>query len=136
MLLSAGTAAGSRAGRAVDLAVDITPTSFAGGRMDYLVAIDNQGPVPARGAVFSARLPAGRLLGVQVNVLDLAGPRCTRRARNISCALDTVPPQSYAEVVISMRAPRGSYVLTARVSSRDPDPYPWDNTARARIDVP
>ena len=136
MLLSAGTVAGSRAGRPADLSVVITPTSFAGGRLDYLVALDNDGPGAARDAAFSARLPAGRLFQVQAVVVELQSA-CRRSGRAVTCKLGSLPAHDYQEVVISMRAPaRGTYVLTARVGSPTPDPEPGNNTDRASIQVP
>lgn len=136
LLQPAAAPAGATAERA-DLAVDINPTSFARGLLDYLVSVDNDGPDPARGGALLARLPAGRLLDIRAVVLELPRPGCKRRARAVSCALGTLAAHSYEEVVISMRAPaRGTYVLTARVSSPTPDPEPANNTGRARIEVP
>jgi large repetitive protein len=134
-VLSAGALAGSTA-RAADLSVVITPTSFAGGRLDYLIALDNDGPGPARNAVVSARLPAGRLFGVQAVEVEVPG-ECRRSGRAVTCVLGTLPAHDYQEVVISMRAPaRGTYVLSARISSPTPDPEPGNNTDRASILVP
>jgi hypothetical protein len=136
VLLSAGTTAASRAGRAADLSVVITPTSFAGGRLDYLVALDNDGPGAARDTAFSARLPAGRLFHVQAVVVELPSA-CRRSGRAITCTLGTLPAHDYQEVVISMRAPaHGTYLLTARVVSATPDPVPRNNIDRASIQVP
>ena len=100
------------------------------------MALDNDGPGPARDAAFSARLPAGRLFQVQAVVVELPNA-CTRGGRAVTCTLGTLPAHAYQEVVISMRAPaRGTYVLTARVSSPSPDPEPGNNADRANIQVP
>jgi hypothetical protein len=135
--LSAGAIAAEGTRPAADLTVDINPTSFAGGRLDYFVSVDNDGPDPARRAALLATLPAGRLLDVRAVVLELPRPACTRRARAVSCALGTLAAHSYEEVVISMRAPRrGSYVVTAHVRSPTPDPKPGNDTGSASIQVP
>ena len=100
------------------------------------MSVDNDGPDPAKGATLRATLPAGRLLDVKAVVLELPKPGCKRDARAVSCALGTLAAHSYEEVVVSMRAPRGTYVLTARASSPTPDSEPGNNTGRARIEVP
>lgn len=134
---SGGALAESGGRPAADLAVDINPTSFAGGRLDYFVSVDNDGPDPARGAALLATLPPGRLLDVRAVVLELPRPACRRRVRAVSCALGTLAAHSYEEVVISMRASRrGTYVVTAHVRSPTPDPEPGNDTGSASIEVP
>jgi hypothetical protein len=141
LLLPTAASAGAiakRTGRpAADLAVEINPTSFAGGLLDYFVSVENEGPGPASGVVLLVRLPAGRLLDVHALALEISRPACRRRARAVSCMLGGLAAHSYKEVVISMTAPRrGTYVIAAQVRSPTPDPEPGNNTGSARIQVP
>ncbi len=141
LLLPTAASAGAiakRTGRpAADLVVEINPTSFAGGLLDYFVSVENEGPGPASGVALLVRLPAGRPLDVQALAVEVSRPACRRRARAVSCTLGGLAAHSYKEVVIAMTAPRrGSYVITAQVRSPTPDPEPGNNTGSARIQVP